>query len=160
VTYPDGTQSSYFSVLLNTPSGTTLQSGYPQNLVNDPQPGWVGWQSFYQWTLTDLCGNVMSGTDVNETFGTFSSDYVGENWGLPTATRGYNASANYTDSLGATGTGYTPTIQSPQNPLGTTRVYHDMPWHDYVFSLTFGSGVSIHTDTQQWWQDHGTHSAP
>jgi hypothetical protein len=163
VTYPNGTQSAYFSVLINTASTTTLQSGFPTNAAysgNPPQPGWIGWKSVYQWTLKDLYGNVLSGTDVNETFGTWTYDYAGTNWPLPTPTAGYNPTSNCTDTLSATGTGYTPPMQNPQTPLGTTAVYHDTPWHFYVFSTTSGSGVSIHSDTQQFWQDHGTHSAP
>lgn len=161
VTYPDGSSSPYFTVLINTAHKTTLQAGYPTNTPWSSQPGYVGFQSFYQWTLTDLCSDRMSGTDENELFGTWTPDYTDENWGIPMPGHGYNSSANYTDLLGASGTGaWVPLMQVPQTPLGSTKVYHDTPWNFYVFSTNFGSGVVIHTDTQQFFQDHGTHTAP
>jgi hypothetical protein len=108
----------------------------------------------------------MMGTDANETFGTFYTDYTGNpgtTWGYVSrtgpGTQAYNATANYVDTLGVSG---------PANAIpvpqccggGNTLVWHDLPWNYWVFSQAYGSGVSIHSDSQQYYQDHGTHSAP
>ncbi len=137
-----------------------MQQGYPQSGAWYPF-GLVGWQSVYSWTLRDSCGNGLQGLDVNETFGTFATDYAGSNWGRPSQMATYIAGFNFGDLLAHAGdSSNIPVPQIPQSPLGNTPVYHDTPWKFYAGTLTFGSGVVVHTDTQQWWQDHGAHSAP
>lgn len=160
VTYPDGAQSARFLVLLNTPASTTLQPGYPQNSQWIFLPGYDGWQSVYSWDLRDLCGNGLQGLDVNETFGSWTVDYpVGTSWPFPEKKHGYQPSFNFADTLAAsTSSTAAPPASSPESPLGHTPVFHDYPWDYFVGSTTFGAGVVIHADTQQWYQDHGTHS--
>jgi hypothetical protein len=162
VTHPDGAQSAPFYVLINTPASTTLQANYPQNSTWIKQPGFNGYASTYQWSLFDLCGNGLQGLDVNETFGSWTVDYPGgTDWPYPpTADSGYQPSFNFPDTIGAsTPPSSNPPAENPQSPLGTTAVIHDYPWNYFVGSTTFGVGVVIHSDTQQWYQDHGTHSA-
>ena len=162
VTYPDGAQSAPFYVLINTPESTTLQPTYPQNSTWISQPGYNGYQSLYSWSLFDLCSNALQGLDVNETFGNWSIDYTypqRTNWPFPRAGSYYFPSYSFNDVLGASGpSNAVPPPQNPQQPLGTIAVYHDTPWYYFAGSQSFGSGVPIHVDTQQYYQDHGTHS--
>ena len=162
VTYPDGAQSNLFFVLINTAAGSTLQSGYPMNSDWIFSAGDTGYQSVYQWTVNDLCGNVLSGTDANETFGSVTYPYPGADWPLPQANPIYVPQGySYDDVLGASGSaagGWIPVPQFVGN--GSTLVETDSPWNYYLWSQRSGVGVSMHRDTQQWWQDHGTHSVP
>jgi hypothetical protein len=150
VTYPDGSQSANFYVSIVTPKNTTLLSGYPTDAAWN-----TGFVSTTGWNLTDTCGYSDAGLDGNETFGTWTND-TANNWSLPTATATYNASSNWYDQLGAYGF-TTPPPENPQSPLTNVKVMHDYPWNLWVGSQTFGSGVSVRADTQQFYQDHGRH---
>jgi hypothetical protein len=77
-------------------------------------------------------------------------------------TAGYNANSTFMDTLGTAATNGTlnPNPQIPAMPLGSVSVIYDYPWHFYVGSQTFGTGTVIHSDTEEFWQDHGTHSVP
>ena len=161
VTYPDGAQSPPFRVLINQPDTTSPQGGYPKHEAWYPVPGASGYLSSYSWYVKDLCGNGLQGFDVNETFGTWTNDYANQNWVLPTANGTYISGFLVGDTVGHAGDQTNvPVTQVPQTPLGTTKVRHDAPWNLWVGSQTFGWGVAVHTDTQQWWRDHGTHSVP
>jgi hypothetical protein len=153
VTYPDGSKSADFNVAIVTPSALTIQSGYPM----DGKLG-SGYQSTYMWNLTDTCNQSDSGLDGNETFGTFTPDYTDpkENWGTPAAAHTYESGSIWPDYLSAYG--FTvPPPENPQSPLTGTKVLHDYPWTLFVGSQTFGSGVPVDVDTQQYYQDHGRH---
>ncbi len=152
-------------MLINTPASTTLQANYPQNSTWISQPGWNGYQSKYQWYLFDLCGNGLEGLDINETFGNWTIDYTypqQTNWPFPKAGSAYFAGYDFDDFLAASGpSNAVPPPQNPPQPpqpLGDTTVYHDTPWYYFAGSQSFGSGVPIRVDTQQYYQDHGTHS--
>ncbi len=162
VTYPDGAQSAPSYVLTNTPASTRLQPNFPKysQWIYPPGSGNNGWQSLYSWTLKDLCSNPLRGLDVNETFGYWTIDYpFGTNWPFPPATSGYQPSYNFTDTLGeSTSSNATPPAEYSPGGFGSTAVYHNYPWDYFVGSTTFGDGVVVHSDTQQWYQDHATHS--
>jgi hypothetical protein len=51
-----------------------------------------------------------------------------------------------------------PEPTPPGNPLSTQKVTHDSPWRLFVGSVTFGSGVQVRSDTQQYYLDHGRHN--
>ncbi len=146
-----GYSSAAFTVMINTPENTTLQSGYP----TDVSVG-NGYLSTTAWNVTDLCGYSTAGFDVNEAFGTFYDDYYGHNWGYPSLGSTYETTSVVSDYIG--NRGWTvPMAEPPQSPLTSTKVFHDTPWMLYVFSQTSGSGVSVRSDTQQIYQDHGRH---
>jgi len=154
LTYPDNVQSSTFYLLVAQPTTLTLQSGYPTDLHS--RFG-VGYDSKTEWQMTDSCGNADAGLDVNEVFGTFITDYTGQNWSTPFESSANQPTSYIMDSMiGTQEGGYVPAPEYPQTPLGTTKVRHN-PWLFYVGSLTIGSGLLIHTDTQQNYQDHGRH---
>jgi hypothetical protein len=150
VTYPDSSQSANFYVAIVRPTTTTLLSGYP---TDDPRT--AGYLSTTKWNLTDSCGYSDPGLDGNETFGTWTDDYVGNNWGHPTPQQTYIADSTWYDLQG--NTGWTdPLCEIPQSPLTTVKVYHSS-WTLWVGTQTFGSGVSVRADTSQFYQDHGRH---
>jgi hypothetical protein len=132
------------------PQTFTLASGYPMDY-----PYYTGWLTYTAWNLTDSCGYLDPGLDGNETFGTWTNDDL-NNWTLPTATNGYNASYQWLDTQYEYG--FTlPAPENPQVPLTNDKVYHDFPWQVWIGSLTFGSGVSVEKDQQQYYVDHGRH---
>lgn len=161
VTY-NGNTSAPFNVAIIQPTTTTLQSGSPIDQSANAffnTVGLVGYMTTTSWNLTDSCGNSDGGLDVNESFGTFSND-TANNWGRPTIGNGYYPGSVLSDYLGEsapTNNNSSPQLQNPQSPLGSTKIYHDYPWVLRVFSLTSGNGVTVRTDTQQWYQDHGRH---
>lgn len=143
-----GFMSKPFGVKIVTPKNTTFQS------VTD-SPWNSGYKSITTWALTDTCGNPNSGLDVNEQFGFWTND-VGNNWPLPSATSEYYSNNMLQDTLGAWGT-FSPPTSNPQNPLSAAKVMHDYPWNYFVGTQTFGKGVVVHSDTQQFYIDHGRH---
>jgi hypothetical protein len=48
----------------------TLSQSYPKDNLDGP-----GYQTIYQWTLTDTCGNQDTGLDQHEEFGSWTDDY-------------------------------------------------------------------------------------
>jgi hypothetical protein len=155
LTYPDHVQSSTFHLLVAQPTTLTLQSGYPKD---GDSPYGLGYESTTEWKLGDSCGNSDPGLDFNENFGTFVTDYTGQNWPQPFASYSNSGSNAFViDSMIATQEGgYVPSPEYPQVPLGTVKVRHN-PWLCYVGSITIGSGLLTYTDTQQNYQDHGRH---
>jgi hypothetical protein len=147
-----GYQSAPFNVVIATPTTTTLVAGYP----TDSALGFSGYVSRTAWNLTDSCGSSDAGLDGNEVFGTFVSDYAGNNWGHPTATSEYWSTSLWYDDIGASGW-TTPLAEPPQMPLTNVKVFHDTPWRLFAGSQSFGTGVVIRSDTQQFYQDHGRH---
>jgi hypothetical protein len=152
VTYPDGSVSDTFNVTINVPTTTTLQSGSPTDAVYSV----TGFVSTTSWNVTDHCGYSDGGFDVNESFGTFIDDYIGNNWGHPVVGNSYYPGSVISDYVGAVGWTI-PSTQVPQSPLGSTAVFHST-WFLDVFSLTSGKGINVRTDTQQFYRDHGRHN--
>jgi hypothetical protein len=161
VTY-NGNTSAPFKVALIQPTTTTLQSGSPTDQSANAYFGvttLVGYVSTTSWNLTDSCGNSDAGLDVNESFGTWTND-TANNWPLPSVGNAYYPGSVISDFLaayGAISNSSSPPVQNPQSPLGSTKIRHDYPWVLRVFSLTSGNGVTVRTDTQQSYQDHGRH---
>jgi hypothetical protein len=153
LTYPDGSQSANFNVTIVQPSTTSLSLGYPQDSIYD---GLYGYQTTYDWNLTDTCGNSDPGLDANEAFGAWTDVYVGNAWGYPTGGSDNFPTSTVSDVLRA---GYktTPPSTNPQSPLSTEAVEYDFPWDLFVGSLTSGSGVVVHSDYQVFFVDHGRH---
>jgi hypothetical protein len=160
VTY-NGNTSAPFTVLINQPTTTTL-SGSPTDQSANQHFGvttLVGFFSMTSWNITDSCGSSDPGLDVNESFGTFTND-TANNYPLPSVGNAYFPGSVITDTLGesaAISNNSTPAVQNPQSPLGSTKIYHDFPWVLRVFSQTSGRGVTVRTDTQQFYRDHGRH---
>ncbi len=144
-----GYSSASFDVTIVAPSSTNLLSGYPQH--GDLS---TGFSSVYFWNVVDSCGNSDSGIDANEQFGTFVND-TANNWSLPTQYSVYMTGSIVGDQIAHVGG--TPPAQNHQTPLGTTKIRHNYPWALRVGTQTFGSGTPVRVDTQQQWQDHGTH---
>ena len=152
----DGFNSDDFSVAIIKPSTFTLQSGYP---VDAAASG--GFLTTYAWALTDTCGSPDAGLDGNEQFGTWTDDYFNStgthnDWPTPSATNGYSPTNIWRDQIGLS-YGSTPPSLAPQSPLTTVTVMHDTPWTAFIGSQTFGSGLAVYADTQQFYQDHGRH---
>jgi hypothetical protein len=149
-----GYSSAAFNVTINAPTITYLQSGYPTNAAYY-YAGYPGFDSTYQWSVVDACGNDVSGIDANEVLGTNYND-ISNNWGLGPANGVYMSSYLINDDIITAGN-VTPASEVPQTPLTTTAVHHDYPWALRVGSQTLGSGTPVRVDSQQWWLDHGTH---
>jgi hypothetical protein len=154
-----GFYSYPFKIFINKPSHLTLQAGYPQD-INWSQGGQPGYKSNYAWSLTDTCGSLIGGLDANEVFGTWTDDYYNStgqhnNWGVPTAVPSYSPDSTYTDTIGAS---YPATAPPPEYAgNGDVAVMHDYPWTFMFGSQSYGAGVAVLSDTQQWYQDHGRH---
>jgi hypothetical protein len=155
-----GFNSDPFKVTIVAPEKLTLSTDVSPNPA-DVADG-AGYKSTYQWVLTDTCGAQDAGLDGNETFGVWTDGYftstggTHNRWPLPPLTATYRSNAIWYDTIGATGTS-TPSSKTPQSPLTSVKVMHDTPWTLFVGTQTFGSGVVVHIDTQQWYQDHGRH---
>jgi hypothetical protein len=134
------------------PTTAGLQLGYP---TDSPNMSNNGYDSYYQWTVQDNCGNADSGLDQNEVFGTWGYDYASENWAPPGQTHFNTGTSTVIDYLGGGNT--VPQSEVPQTPLLTRKVFHDTYWQLFVGSISFGSGANIRSDTQQWYVDHGRH---
>lgn len=90
VTY-NGDTSAPFTVAINQPTMTTLTNGTPTDESGNAYlsringtvvTGAVGYASTTSWNATDSCGGTDGGLDVNESFGTFTSD-TANNYGTP-----------------------------------------------------------------------------
>lgn len=145
-------QSAGYGLTIVTPTTTTLQSGYPV----DSSPYAGAYESEYEWNLTDSCGNSDAGLDQNEEFGTWTNDYAGTDWFHPNPQGAYDSTSILVDYIGASGNS-APPAEAPQSPLTTVKVFHNTPWLLSVGTQTSGSGVQVHSDLQQWYQDHGRH---
>lgn len=152
-----GFVSTPFNVAIIRPSHLALLGGYPINSVWGSQ----GYNSSYEWQLQDTCNNPSAGLDANEVFGTDVDDYfqstgIHSTWlNQAIATATYNSDATVYDTIGASNQ-TTPPARTPQRPLTSVKVFHH-PWTLFVGTQTFGSGVAVRSDTQQWYQDHGVH---
>jgi hypothetical protein len=114
-----------------------------------------GYQTRESYQVFDDTGHVMSGYTVNEKFTTGKIADSPSNW--PQAVQGVLAVSGNTfdDLMAAEGTG-SPNPQSPQTPLGTTKVMHwTQEWR--VGSATVGQGTKVQTDRQQFYLDHAAH---
>jgi hypothetical protein len=143
--------SAPFNVLINTGASVSLASGYPDDFPWFPP---YGYQSKTGWTVQDLCGETMQQFDANELLGNFTND-VANNWTRPVAMNGAQ-DVVVVDTQGEA-LQAVPASEEPQSSLTNTKVYNDLPWTLSVFSLNSGSGVNVHEDTQQFYQDHGRH---
>jgi hypothetical protein len=153
-----GFYSDPFTVAIIKPSYAVHMLEYPIHsaLLS------TGYSTVDEWTVYDTCDNPDSGLDGNEAFGSYTDDYylsttTYNNWGYPpTAGHGLNPSATWTDTIFAYG--YTvPTTQNPQSPLGGQEVLDDSGWSLLVGSQSYGVGIVVHQDDQQWFRDHGVH---
>jgi hypothetical protein len=134
----------------------TLSQSYPKDNLDGP-----GYQTIYQWTLTDTCGNQDTGLDQHEEFGSWTDDYyastgVHNNWGQPAPIARETPDASCYDSIGAYGF-TTPVPTNPGSTLSGVTVMHDTSWRYVVGSLSQGQAITVHSDTQQWYLDHGRH---
>lgn len=114
-----------------------------------------GFVSEYRYQVKDQFGSNMTYINVNEDFGTFFTDYPGQNWPNGTPNGKYTADGQFVDDLGAhVEAPGTPLTSAPQSPLGTTKVYHFA--HVYRGgSLTPGRGTAMGIFTTQIYTDHG-----
>lgn len=159
-TYPDGATTPPFNIDINTAWGTqfiAVNNYDAQTMEGGGNPGYF---SIYQWYIVDGYGNHLSGFDCNESFGTWYNP-VPNNWGYPTRSVGYcpDNDTVFEDTLAAYGIG-TPQPVAPESPLGTDLVRYDSYWEFSVFSQTAGGGQPAHVDIQEFYLDHGAHSAP
>lgn len=114
-----------------------------------------GFDSEYEYQVKDQFGSNMTNINVNEDFGTFFSDYPGQNWPMPGPNGRYYPDGKFTDALGAdVPAPYTPVSSAPQSPfLGNTKVFHFA--HVYRGgSPTPGQGTTIALFTTQFYTDH------
>lgn len=150
-----GFTSDPFMVRIVAPNIVTLDVGYPVNQGD----GLAGYLTTYNWTLSDACGYLDTNLDANEQFGAWTDDYfntfgIHNNWGAPTPKSAQNVGATLVDVIGARNMTTPPSVP-PGQLLSTVAVTHDSPWNLFVGSLSFGSGLAVITDTQQWYLDHG-----
>jgi hypothetical protein len=125
-----------------------------------------GYNTATWWILSDTCGYNDFGLDYNEVFGAFTDDYflatgMHNNWGVPSPWHDTASSSLYIDNIQAypaIGGMPNPNMTGPQDPLSTIAVNHDAPWHLFFASPTFGTGLLLEDDTQQWYVDHGRHN--
>jgi len=114
-----------------------------------------GYLTVVNYQVLDDTGTVMSGYQVNERFPAGKVNDQPNNWPNGAAGAINVTGTDWGDRLSVEGAG-SPNPQSPQSPLGTTKVYHRaQEW--FVGSLTSGSGTKVQTDTIQLYLDHGEH---
>jgi len=145
-----GYGSNALNVTIVAPSLTYLQPNYPMNSVYFT----TGYQSIYQWSIVDSCGNADGGIDANEALGTFTN-VISNNWTTTAPNGVYLMSSLVNDQIAHAGG--SPAAETPQTPLTTTEIRYDYPWALRVGSQTSGSGTPVGVDNQVFWLDHGTH---
>jgi hypothetical protein len=122
----------------------------PQTLTPD------GYYSRITYKLLDQFNDAMPNTNVNESFGNFTSDFAGENWPRPDVFGGPTfADGTFFDNLYIQDPEgiYNPSPQAPGTPLGTTKIFHGS--HNYYAgSTTSGQGCLVGTGTLQYYLDH------
>jgi len=156
-----GLQSPGFPLTVVKPAATTQLTGG----IGFDQAQSNGYVSPYTWNLTDSCGGSDFGLDWYEQFGTWATEYTGTDWPHPSASSSAppkgapNPSSVFEDDIGNLGvnSGTIPPPEPPQQPLTMVMVFDDTPWQLFVGSYTPLQGVSVHSDRQQWYQDHGRH---
>jgi hypothetical protein len=118
-----------------------------------------GYSTEIKYKLFDQLNDEMPSTGVNESFGTFVSDFAGENWPTPNATgKITDVNGQFPDTYhvyNLEGT-FQPDPQGPSDPLGTTKVQHGSQAY-YAGSSTPGQGCLIETGTLQYYLDHADH---
>jgi hypothetical protein len=123
----------------------------------------AGWQSIIYYQTMSLCSSsgAMTSYDLNESFGSWTADYAGENWTPATPISG-SAGTNglWYDWLWYTITSSTPPPQSPTwncfPHCGTTKVQHAAQTFR-AGTPTTGQGYAIQQNTHQRFLDHGEH---
>lgn len=118
-----------------------------------------GYHTEITYTIRDNLNALLPAGDIpmNEHFtGDAVADFNGTNW-TKTADKSFTASnPTFTDVIEGETSNKNPTPQSPQNPLGNTKVVH---WGQDIFvgSTTVGNGKKVQTSTFQKYRDHANH---
>jgi len=123
----------------------------------NPMPdGTLGFQTLIPYNMMSRFGKLITNIDMNESFGTWSTDYIGNTWVAPLPGSFTSDNGFFVDHMCVQG--WFPPAMIPQSPLSTTGIQHaTQSW--FVGSLTSGSGVQVQTNTHQRFIDHGEHTS-
>jgi hypothetical protein len=84
-------------------------------------PGWI---TRYRFKVLDQFGAILpKEIEINEKYGTFVSDYVGENWDI-TDSGTMTSGIGFTDKYGFSGVLLTPIPVSRTSSQATTKIFH------------------------------------
>jgi hypothetical protein len=157
-----GFLSDPFWLFINRPNNTVKANDPSGNIWNWTTAWGNGWQSFINYTSTDLCGTTISNYHMNESFSGWHSDYSGTSWSPPTPNGWSVANTQWRDwmSFQCPADNCTP---PPVNPpagcwpqCGTIKIQSATQTFR-VGSQALGQGVAVQQDTHQRWKDHGSH---
>jgi hypothetical protein len=137
-------------------NGATTNKGVTGNTCNNPPPGNNGFQSVVPYKILSFFGVQISHIGVNETFATWTDDYIGNNWPVVVAGGYTTTDGTFADYICAINT-TTPPSLPPQVPLSATKIDHASQFW-FVGSVTPSDGVEVQSDTFQRYQDHGLHT--
>jgi hypothetical protein len=155
-----GSQSDPYGLTIVTPTTTTLMTSQPNPPYTNPADRSISnydYETEYDWNLTDSCGYSDSGIDQSEAFVVpWIPDYPNTDWAGALAYPGYASTSIVHDYMSHTGQYSVP----PTNG-GNVAVLHTQ-WTMYIGSRSLdcvpSCGTPVHTDTFQYYQDHGRHN--
>lgn len=128
------------------PSSTELQPTYPTY-----QWWWYrpGWKKVYRFKVLDQFGTALpKEIEINEKFGPFVPDYVGENWSPVADSSCMTTGICFSDQYGFLGLLLTPNPVSRTSPEGATKVFHAQQEYR-AGSTTVGQGRLIKSHRAQ-----------
>ena len=155
----NGTTSNSFIMTVRRPAYLQLE-GISYN--GGPADYPYGFNTLLTYSVWDnLATRVPNGIPVNEYFTTgITHTYDGSDWSRATPNAYPITQGVFGDNLGVFQSypfgGWTPTPQSPGNPLSTLKIeyFHQQFW---VGTYNPGTGVLVQDDTAVMYLDHGAH---
>lgn len=114
-----------------------------------------GFQTLYTMEVRDQFGTQLpNDIEVNEDFGTWVSDFAGENWPEPSPNGVMAAGAQFTDTYAYQWQGATPQPVNPIDPNANVTVQH-APQYYRAGNTTIGDGIQVKTHTLQFYRGKG-----
>jgi hypothetical protein len=149
----DGQVSDQFNLTVRAPHQLNHTS------TSHSADGTWGYRTEITYNIRDQFNTSLPGQaiPVNEDFTTgVISDFSGMDWRQANEAGATLPLPNVSDVITGEISTHFPTPQSPQSPLGSTKVCH---WGQdiYVGSATIGSGRRVQSNTHQKYRDHAAH---
>ncbi len=178
----NGFLSDAFAIFINRPWNLIAANDQYKSNWCDPGNGpWVyscalynGYQTRVNYTASGLCATdaPMSGYDANETLGSPTPRYTGENWPVPGEQPGYVEYTQWYDAIAVwnnpplpaqplctVAMGVVPCIPPWANPgVGPHTLVQELPQSFFVGGWVAGTGARVQSDTQQYYTDSGWHT--
>lgn len=137
-------------------AGAVTSNGISTATCPNPQTGTAGYISYIPYDIISFFGVQITHIGVNETFGSRTDVYQGNNWPSPTAGGYTSADGSFADHACQTQPSGTPPSYPPGSPQSSLVFQMSQNW--YVGSSTSGSGLIVQEDELEYYQTHGDHT--